>query len=176
MNQENIGIEHKLDVAYSLMTKVVHSSRLPLKQSADRLMDSIMRLKKNLFRYKADNLLKKGTEIISEVKSLYLVFLTTIDYEINDDYARKVLNIEPKIKINEPIEPIPNEEVKDHTSKKGRGGVRVGAGRKAIGVTRKVSITLPQEQWDIIDKMIDGAEIKNIAHYFRLMAMGPEEI
>lgn len=33
-----------------------------------------------------------------------------------------------------------------------RGGNRKGAGRKPIGVTRKVSLTLPQQCWDEIDR------------------------
>jgi len=33
-----------------------------------------------------------------------------------------------------------------------RGGARKGAGRKPIGATRKISLTLPQECWDEIDR------------------------
>lgn len=33
-----------------------------------------------------------------------------------------------------------------------RGGLRQGAGRKPIGETRKVSLTLPKECWDEIDR------------------------
>lgn len=33
-----------------------------------------------------------------------------------------------------------------------RGGKREGAGRKAQGITRKVSLTLTEEQWNRIDK------------------------
>ncbi|WP_156995739.1 hypothetical protein [Paenibacillus stellifer] len=33
-----------------------------------------------------------------------------------------------------------------------RGGHRRGAGRKPIGITRKISLTLPQECWDEIDR------------------------
>jgi len=33
-----------------------------------------------------------------------------------------------------------------------RGGNRKGAGRKPIGVTRKISLTLPQECWEEIDR------------------------
>lgn len=40
----------------------------------------------------------------------------------------------------------PNEQ-----SKK-QGGARTGAGRKPIGVTRKISLTLPAECWDEIDR------------------------
>ncbi|WP_442601035.1 hypothetical protein [Paenibacillus sp. KN14-4R] len=32
-----------------------------------------------------------------------------------------------------------------------RGGPRDGAGRKAIGVTKKVSLTLPPEIWDELE-------------------------
>ncbi|PRX73018.1 ribbon-helix-helix CopG family protein [Cohnella sp. SGD-V74] len=33
-----------------------------------------------------------------------------------------------------------------------RGGARNGAGRKPIGITRKISLTLPQEYWEEIDR------------------------
>ncbi|MFD0712139.1 ribbon-helix-helix domain-containing protein [Paenibacillus sp. GCM10027626] len=33
-----------------------------------------------------------------------------------------------------------------------RGGSRKGAGRKPIGTTRKISLTLPQACWDEIDR------------------------
>lgn len=33
-----------------------------------------------------------------------------------------------------------------------RGGSRNGAGRKPIGITRKISLTLPEECWDEIDR------------------------
>ncbi|WP_019123583.1 hypothetical protein, partial [Brevibacillus massiliensis] len=36
-----------------------------------------------------------------------------------------------------------------------RGGKREGAGRKAQGITRKVSLTLTAEEWEQIDKF-DG--------------------
>ncbi|MFF2889420.1 CopG family transcriptional regulator [Paenibacillus sp. NPDC057967] len=32
-----------------------------------------------------------------------------------------------------------------------RGGLREGAGRKAIGMTKKVSVTLPQVLWDRLE-------------------------
>ncbi|MFU1795215.1 hypothetical protein ACM1RC_15215 [Paenibacillus azoreducens] len=34
-----------------------------------------------------------------------------------------------------------------------RGGIRKGAGRKPIGITRKISLTLPKERWDEIDRL-----------------------
>lgn len=33
-----------------------------------------------------------------------------------------------------------------------RGGLREGAGRKSIGITKKVSLTLTEELWDKIEK------------------------
>jgi hypothetical protein len=33
-----------------------------------------------------------------------------------------------------------------------RGGKREGAGRKAVGVTKKVSLTLTEEQWERLEK------------------------
>ncbi|MCM3141687.1 hypothetical protein [Brevibacillus sp. MER 51] len=33
-----------------------------------------------------------------------------------------------------------------------RGGKREGAGRKAKGITRKVSLTLPEDVWEMIDE------------------------
>lgn len=35
-----------------------------------------------------------------------------------------------------------------------RGGPRSGAGRKRIGITKKVSVTLSQEIWDAIEKRV----------------------
>ncbi|CAH1222888.1 MULTISPECIES: ribbon-helix-helix domain-containing protein [Paenibacillus] len=37
-------------------------------------------------------------------------------------------------------------------AEKVRGGARAGAGRKRIGETRKISLTLPEECWDEIDR------------------------
>ncbi|MCC2684232.1 MAG: hypothetical protein K0R75_1131 [Paenibacillaceae bacterium] len=34
-----------------------------------------------------------------------------------------------------------------------RGGPRDGAGRKGIGVTKKLSLTLPQETWDQLEAL-----------------------
>jgi len=33
-----------------------------------------------------------------------------------------------------------------------KGGFRKGAGRKPIGITRKISLTLPQSCWEEIDR------------------------
>ncbi len=43
------------------------------------------------------------------------------------------------------------EDIYIMTGQNNRGGKREGAGRKAIGVTRKVSLTLPTELWSEIE-------------------------
>lgn len=50
-----------------------------------------------------------------------------------------------------------------------RGGSRPGAGRKSIGDTKRLSITLPPGEWDKIDKLIQLGHAKNYADYFRNM-------
>lgn len=44
------------------------------------------------------------------------------------------------------------------------GGRRAGAGRKKQGITKKVSLTLTEEEWDYIDK--SGA--KTVGEYIKL--------
>ncbi|MFD0870831.1 Ribbon-helix-helix protein, copG family [Chlamydia abortus] len=39
-----------------------------------------------------------------------------------------------------------------------RGGQRTGAGRKAIGVTRKISLTLPEKYWAEIDRQCERGD------------------
>lgn len=51
-----------------------------------------------------------------------------------------------------------------------RGGAREGAGRPSLGVKKAVSITLPQEEWDEIDYLIQVKnEFKSYADYFRYL-------
>ncbi|GAB6926225.1 hypothetical protein JCM10914A_02080 [Paenibacillus sp. JCM 10914] len=44
-----------------------------------------------------------------------------------------------------------------------RGGHREGAGRKGIGVTKKVSLTLTAEIWEEIDRECEKGEISRSA-------------
>lgn len=52
------------------------------------------------------------------------------------------------------------------------GGSRKGAGRKAIGVTKKVSITMPEEEWELIAEAIKNGHASSLSEYFRLMNTG----
>lgn len=48
-----------------------------------------------------------------------------------------------------------------------RGGARAGAGRKAIGNSRKISITLPAEDWAHIDRLVEQGRVGSYSDYFR---------
>lgn len=48
-----------------------------------------------------------------------------------------------------------------------RGGKRAGSGRPSLGVKKPVMITLPQEEWNMIDARIAAGEYKGYADYFR---------
>lgn len=48
-----------------------------------------------------------------------------------------------------------------------RGGYRPDAGRKSLGIKKGISISIPHEQWDTIDKLIAAGHYKGYADYFR---------
>jgi len=50
---------------------------------------------------------------------------------------------------------------------KNYGGRREGAGRKKIGITRKVSITTKEELWLRIDELIANNQYASVADYIR---------
>jgi hypothetical protein len=44
-------------------------------------------------------------------------------------------------------------------------------GRPSLGVTKKVSITLPSDVWERIEKEIQDQELKSMSAYFRELAL-----
>jgi hypothetical protein len=44
-------------------------------------------------------------------------------------------------------------------------------GRPSLGVTKKVSITLPSDVWEKIEKEIQDQELKSMSAYFRELAL-----
>lgn len=56
-----------------------------------------------------------------------------------------------------------------------RGGAREGAGRKKIGLSKSMSITLPEKEWERIDKLVEDGHVKNRSEYFRLAHMAQWE-
>ena len=48
-----------------------------------------------------------------------------------------------------------------------RGGTRPGAGRKSIGLNKRVAITLPAEEWAEIEKKKNAGDVESYADYFR---------
>ncbi|QHT63292.1 CopG family transcriptional regulator [Paenibacillus lycopersici] len=53
------------------------------------------------------------------------------------------------------------------TKKMQHGGARPGAGRKSEGDKKVVTITLPTEDWALIDAAIEQGAYKGYADYFR---------
>lgn len=50
------------------------------------------------------------------------------------------------------------------------GGKRDGAGRKALGITRKLSITLDERDWAFIDSCISPTStVKSRSAFFRML-------
>ena len=50
-----------------------------------------------------------------------------------------------------------------------KGGARKGAGRRGIGETRKVSITLPQDVWSEIDQIATESSYSSKSELLRLL-------
>ncbi|WP_058831537.1 hypothetical protein [Paenibacillus polymyxa] len=55
----------------------------------------------------------------------------------------------------------------EHFHSKNYGGARPGSGRKKIGKTKRLSITLPDERWEHIDHLIESKRVASYADYFR---------
>lgn len=51
--------------------------------------------------------------------------------------------------------------------KKGRGGKREGAGRRGIGSTRQVKLTLPDEAWEWIDECVANKHADSKSEFLR---------
>lgn len=48
-----------------------------------------------------------------------------------------------------------------------RGGRREGSGRKPIGISKRVSITLPPDGWEWVDQQIEQGKAKSYSEFFR---------
>ncbi|WP_068505855.1 hypothetical protein [Paenibacillus kribbensis] len=55
----------------------------------------------------------------------------------------------------------------EHFHSKNYGGARPGSGRKKIGTSKRLSITLPDERWEHIDSLIASGRVASYADYFR---------
>lgn len=75
------------------------------------------------------------TEIgLFEGLQAYKDVMADYELEVSDDLWGKVINF------------LKTGEIPSH------GGKREGAGRPSVGTTRRVSLTLPDDLWDLIDK------------------------
>lgn len=71
-------------------------------------------------------------------------------------------------KVNEMLEqlyvpPYQEDLLPDHLKPKQHGGKREGAGRKSLGVTKRVALTLPEETWKKIEQDVKDQDIKQSA-------------
>lgn len=186
--------------AYSQVTTVWNLGSDEQRVLADQIMNDITKLLKFAKRYKPDNFSRKYEILINGAKDLcaaykeykskqasdYEQFLAKYDNEIaalikeqevlastTNDLIEQKSNVVEVVQMEE-MNNAPKKQKEGQVTLSLRGGKREGAGRKPVidkGIVRKVSITLPQEQWDIIDNMIDGVEIKSVAQYFRMLVM-----
>jgi ribosomal protein L37AE/L43A len=185
--------EHELldlNNAYNKIMTVWNLGTDEQKVLAGQIMDDITKLIKFRNRYNPENFNQKHDSLINGAKNLFMQYAAyRRGEEIEDAPEVITLNTAPE---NKPVCPkCKGEESPNSVESEGnnnwkchecntvfkaerRGGKREGAGRKPAidkGVARKVSITLPEEQWEIIDSMIDGTNIKSLAHYFRILIM-----
>lgn len=48
---------------------------------------------------------------------------------------------------------------------------REGPGRPSLGVTKKISVTLPESVWNQVEKEIKDQNMKSISAYFRKLSL-----
>ncbi|MFD2683248.1 hypothetical protein [Bacillus seohaeanensis] len=96
--------------------------------------------------------------------------------ELEDEFMeiveREGINLE---KANEMLEqlyipPYKYSLLPEHL-KHSRSAKKESAGRPSMGVTKKVSVTLPNDIWDKIQKEIKDQELKSMSAYFRELAL-----
>lgn len=165
----------ELQHAYNRITTVWNLGTDEQRVLAGQLMDDIVKVMKFSKRYKPDNFARKSEELINAAKKLFEAYAAYRRGENESEIIKLIDAPENKQEMTQSI----SRTKKEPKIKEGqvtlslRGGKREGAGRKAIGVTRKVSITLSEEIWASIDEQIAAdPNIKNLAHYFRLSVGG----
>lgn len=103
---------------------------------------------------------------------------SNLEPKSNDEMGPLAMDMkkEPEIKPEKTEEKQAMKEVPQIKEKDGqvtlslRGGKRENAGRKPIGVTRKVSLTFPSEGWEFLDsKCGKGKEYASVSDYFRAL-------
>ncbi|MEK5396434.1 hypothetical protein [Paenibacillus sp. FSL K6-2859] len=89
-----------------------------------------------------------------------------IDHKFEDEHSDEILS-EFKSKITSDITSSSKDKVKVGVATKDgqlgflftRGGLREGAGRKSTGITKKVSLTLPENIWQEIEQACEEQNV-----------------
>lgn len=186
-----IAQRQMLDIAYNQVTTVWNFGSNEQRVLASQIMDDINKLLKFGKRYKAENFIRKFDELINGAKELCTEYQHYKQQQSIADYGVFVAEYDaPEIK-EEVIVPPANDllenksnvtevvkmEEMNNAPKSKRGGKRKDAGRKSTmekPVVRKVSITLPQEEWDWIDELLKPNEHRDqisLAKYFHDLAI-----
>lgn len=138
-------------------------SQSPIWMQIDELMNDIAKLNHGRHRMKVDNYVKRGEEIIASVGAIARAVLPDgeIDLEryLKFGSPNDIPGGSPSSDLKENVEIIP--------VKNGRGGSRPGAGRKSLGIKKSVSISLPAEKWNEIDRLIQMGIYPSYSEYFR---------
>jgi hypothetical protein len=126
-----------------------------LSREYETLYRSLAQLARNT-RMKEENFNKRFEELISNVNNLHQVYLEEKEKAVAFHSLKESKDGQLELVVDPP---------------KKRGGKRAGAGRKGIGRTEKISLSLPAEEWDYIDSLITDGHVASRAEYIRLLHM-----
>ncbi|RJG23295.1 hypothetical protein [Paenibacillus thiaminolyticus] len=130
----------------------------------DSMIAEIKKLKKGMVRnLKPENFKLRAQAVVDrfDLVESTLKKETEIKKEIKEEKEKE------NLKQNDLLESDKKKKTKNKNT--GRGGARVGAGRPSLGVKKPVSITLPSDDWEEIDNLIQRKEFKSYADYFRFL-------
>ena len=96
--------------------------------------------------------------------------------QLEDEFVALVLKNDLGYeKLNEMLEqlyipPYKHDLLPEHL-KHSNSAKKESAGRPSLGVTKKVSITLPSDIWEKVEKEISEQDLKSMSAYFRKFAL-----
>jgi hypothetical protein len=142
--------EYDLDVSEELWAKVIQFLSTPEKRSRDQI-SVLFTLHKKMYdvRWNGAN----GTPEELEKEFILLAKQNGVHQEVVNTMMEQLY-----------IPPYKENDLPDYLKAHSHGGRREGAGRPPMGTTRKVSITLPDEVWEEIEKKKGN---KTMAAYLR---------
>lgn len=203
MDMKVYDLKNELHAVYHRLDVVLKNGATDQRALANQLMDDIVKVLKFANRYKVENLKVKTDDMTAAAKKLCDDYIVWREQQ-QSEYDRLVAEYDDSIAVlaeeQEQLKPPANDLV-EHKSNVAevvkmeemnnapknqsegqvilslRGGKREGSGRKPViekGVVRKVSITLPAEEWEWIDELLKANEYRgkiSLAKYFHDLAI-----